>query len=265
MTTLTLFTQGYVMTQIQKALTRIDEKKKQLDLYRPLPPELVKNLEEYFAVECTYNSNAIEGNTLSLSETALVIERGITIGGKTVQEHLEAINHAQAINFIKDLARKKPTDITTDDILTIHKIILQKIDDRNAGVFRKIAIRVLGSNTIFPNYAKVPALMVDFMEWLQTTNDHPAIVAALAHFKLVSIHPFVDGNGRTARLLMNLILLQHGYPLAVIKQINRSAYINAIETARTTEDFTTFYALILHAIEESLDSYLQAIAESDLS
>ena len=253
------------MTQIQNLLTRIDEKKKQLDSYRPLPSALVKNLEEYFAVECTYNSNAIEGNTLSLSETALVIERGITIGGKTVREHLEAINHAQAINFIKEIARKKPATITTDDILAIHKIILQKIDDRNAGAFRKIAIRTLGSTTIFPNYAKVPLLMIDFMQWLQTTHDHPAIIGALAHFKLVSIHPFVDGNGRTARLLMNLILLQHGYPIAIVKQAHRSAYINAIETARTTENFTDFYILILHAVEESLDQYLQAITESDLS
>jgi Fic family protein len=114
------------MTQIQNLLTRIDEKKKQLDSYRPLPSALVKNLEEYFAVECTYNSNAIEGNTLSLSETALVIERGITIGGKTVREHLEAINHAHAINFIKEIAHKKPATITTDDILAIPQLSYKK-------------------------------------------------------------------------------------------------------------------------------------------
>lgn len=256
---------GTVIMNIQEIIDRIDAKKKQLDSYRPLPLALIKNLEEYYSVEYTYNSNAIEGNTLTLSETALVVEHGITIGGKTVREHLEAINHTQAIEFIKSISHKKTTDIALDDILAIHKIILQKNDDLNAGIFRKVAVRIMGSTTSFPNYAKVPLLMVDFMQWLHATHDNPTHVAALAHFKLVTIHPFIDGNGRTARLLMNLILLQHGYPLAIIKKENRAAYITAIETARETENFTPFYQIILAAIEKSLDNYLQAIAESDLS
>src|SRR5579863_768935 len=196
------------MENIQESLCRIDEKKKKLDAVRPLPPALVKNLQEWFAVDYTYNSNAIEGNTLSLSETALVVEKGITIAGKTVREHLEAIDHMKAIQFIKTLARKQRTDITLDDILAIHKIVLQKIDDVHAGVFRKVNVRISGSATIFPNSAKVPVLMVDFMQWLHSAHEHPIINAADAHFKLVSIHPFIDGNGRTSRLLMNVILLQ---------------------------------------------------------
>lgn len=252
-------------TSITLIIDRIDEKKKQLDKYRPLPPALLTNLEQYYAIDYTYNSNAIEGNTLSLSETAQVVEHGITIGGKTIREHLEAINHAQAIEFIKSIARKTKNEIALDDILAIHKIVLQKIDDFHAGVFRKVGVRVMGSSTVFPNYAKIPLLMVDFMQWLHTQTEHPIISAALAHFKLVSIHPFIDGNGRTARLLMNLLLLQNGYPLAIIKNENRAAYINAIEIARSTENYTDFYMLILQAAEESLDNYLRAIAESDMS
>lgn len=253
------------MVNVMDALKRIDEKKKELDAARPLPVALVRNLQEWFAIEFTYTSNALEGNTLSLSETAMVVEKGITIGGKTMQEHLEAINHALAINFIEELAHKQRVDLAMDDILAIHKIVLQKIDDVHAGVFRKVMVRIMGSSTIFPNYVKVPFLMVEFMEWLHSSTDHPIIVAALAHYKLVSIHPFVDGNGRTARLLMNLLLLQCGYPLAIIKKEQRSDYIAAIEHARNTDDFTPFYAVILKAVEYTLDSYLEAIRESDLS
>lgn len=252
------------MENIQENLRRIDEKKKRLDAVRPLPPELVKNLQEWFVVEFTYTSNAIEGNTLSLSETAMVVEKGITIAGKTVREHLEAINHAQAIHFITDLARKKQSDIALDDILAIHKIVLQKIDDVHAGVFRKVMVKVVGSRTLFPNPAKVPFLMIEFMQWLHSAADHPIIVAALAHYKLVTIHPFVDGNGRTARLLMNLLLLQQGYPLAIIKKEQRPVYIDAIEHARETGDFSQFYAVIISAVEYSLDIYLEAVEQSNL-
>lgn len=253
------------MIHITDILARIDEKKKQLDAARPLPIALVRNLQEWFAVEFTYTSNALEGNTLSLSETAMVVEKGITVGGKTIREHLEAINHAQAIDCIESLAHKQRADLGIDDILAIHKIVLQKIDDIHAGIFRKVQVRIVGSATIFPNSAKVPFLMVDFMEWLHSATDHPIIIAALAHYKLVTIHPFIDGNGRAARLLMNLLLLQCGYTLAIIKKEQRSEYIDAIEHARKTDDFIPFYGVILQAVEYTLDSYLQAITESDLS
>lgn len=223
------------MESIINSLKRIDEKKKKIDAVRPLPPELVKNLQEWLAVEFTYTSNAIEGNTLTASETAMVIEKGITIAGKTIREHLEVINHAQAIDFIRELAGKKRQEIALDDILAI-----------------------------FPNAAKVPFLMVDFMQWLQDAQDHPVLVAALAHYKLVMIHPFVDGNGRTARLLMNLLLLQYGYPLAIIKKEQRSAYIAAIEHAGNVENYDDFYAIIISAVEYSLDIYFDAIEQSNL-
>ena len=250
---------------IQESLNRIDEKKRKLDSYRSLPPELVQNLSEWFAIEFTYTSNAIEGNTLSMAETAMVVEKGITVGGKTMREHLEAINHADAIDFIKQLAQKKQSELALDDILAIHKIVLQRIDDRNAGLFRDVMVRIVGSSTVFPNAAKVPFLIVDFMSWLQTVLDHPVITAALAHYKLGTIHPFVDGNGRTARLLMNLLLLQQGYPLAIIKKEKRSEYISAIESARRQENMELFYQVICDAVEYVLDAYLDAAHESNLS
>jgi Fic family protein len=252
------------MSGLTDALQRIDAKKKRIDAVRPLPPALIKNLQEWFAVEFTYTSNALEGNTLSPSETALVVEKGITIAGKTMHEHQEAINHMGAIDFIIDLARKQRNDLALDDILAIHKLVLKKIDDRNAGIFRDVMVKVSGSRTIFPNAAKIPFLMVDFMQWLHKADEHPVIVAALAHYKLVTIHPFIDGNGRTARLLMNLLLLQCGYPLAIIQKEQRSEYINAIEHARSTDDFNAFYDVIISAVEYSLDIYVDAIEQSNL-
>jgi len=249
---------------MKSKLERIDEKKKLLDSFRPLPPALVKNLDEWFKIALTYTSNAIEGNTLTHQETALVIEKGITIGGKTVTEHLEAINHAKAIDFIKDLAKKKKEDICLDDILSIHRIILQGINPKHAGVFRTVMVRILGSKNTFPNYLKVPILMTEFMQWLTTTKDHPVIVASMAHFKLVSIHPFVDGNGRAARLLMNLLLLQQGYPFAIIKKEDRKAYIDSLEQATSSGTLTTFNDIIFQAVESSLDSYLEAVAQSKI-
>jgi Fic family protein len=256
------------MKSMVEALNRIDEKKKKLDAFRPLPPELVKNLQEWLAVEFTYASNALEGNTLSFSETAMVIEKGITIDGKSVRENLEAINHAQAIDFIIELARKKRSAFALNDILAIHKIVLQKIDDVHAGVFRKVMIKVTGSSRLVPNSAKVPFLMVNFMKWLHSAKDHPVIIAVLAHYKLITIHPFVDGNGRTARLLMNLLLLQHGYPLAIIKKEQHPEYIAAMHSYpsyfTTPWDLEPFYAVIISAVEYSLDIYLEAIEQSNL-
>jgi Fic family protein len=250
---------------MENQLVRIEEKKKKLDSFRPLPPELVKNLDEWLKIELTYTSNAIEGNTLSHGETALIVEKGLTIGGKTVTEHLEAINHAKAIDFIKELVCKKKEDISLDDILSIHRIILQGIDSTHAGIFRTVMVRGLGSNTVFPNYLKVPTLMTEFMMWLNSTQDHPVKVAAMAHLRLVKIHPFVDGNGRTARLLMNLILLQHGYPIAIIKKEARKTYIDALEASSSTDDNAAFNAIVFQAVESSLDIYLEAISQSKLT
>jgi len=234
--------------------------KQKLDSYRPLPRDLVKNLTEWYNVELTYTSNAIEGNTLTRQETALVVEKGITVGGKSLREHLEAINHSKALEFIHHLTDKKPQQISTDEILAIHKIILTQIDDDNAGKYRTVMVRISGSQVILPNALKVPELMKDFITWLKITEkDHPAKIAAEAHLKLVTIHPFVDGNGRTARLLMNLILMQGGYPPAIIRVEDRLAYIKSLEKAQMTGDTKDYEKLILDSINRSFDIYFQML------
>lgn len=195
----------------------LSEKKAELDRYREtgegLPPALVKNLENWFRVELTYTSNAIEGNTLTRRETALVVEKGLTVGGKSLQEHLEANNHAYALDWIRELAQRPDAVPTENELLQLHSLILRGIDDNHAGCYRKVTVMISGSSVVLPNPFKVPELMEAFIQWLQSTTDlHPVELAAEAHYRLVTIHPFIDGNGRTARLLMNLILIAHGYP-----------------------------------------------------
>lgn len=241
-------------------LLQLEAKKKRLDSYKPLPKELIKNLEEWFRIELTYTSNAIEGNTLTRQETAMVVEEGLTVQGKSLTEHQEAINHAQAFDYIQTLVNKKRQDVTERDILDIHSIILNKIDDANKGRYRNVAVRLRGSETILPNPLKVRELMEEFIKWLQgDSKDHPIKIALDAHYKLVSIHPFIDGNGRTARLLMNLLLMQEGYPPAIVRKEDRSTYINFLEKGQTKNDLTDYFEVMLEAVDRSLDIYLEAL------
>lgn len=244
---------------MDELLKRLTKKKQMLDGYRPLPSALVTNLAEWFKVELTYTSNAIEGNTLSRKETALVVEEGVTVQGKTLQEHLEAINHADALDLIQGLVGKKRKDIREQDVLDIHACILKKIDDQNAGRYRNVAVRIKGADVILPNPMKIPELMDEFFVWPQGKNtNHPAIIAADAHLKLVSIHPFVDGNGRTARLLMNLLLLQTGYPPGLVRKEDRYIYIKSIEKAQLANQRDDYYKVMYRSIDRSLDIYLEA-------
>lgn len=247
---------------MDKQIIACENKKNTLDSFNPLPKDLVKNLNEWFRVELTYTSNAIEGNTLTRQETAMVVEKGISVEGKSIQELLEATNHAQAFDYVNLLLEKKGRrqEIVEHDLLEIHEHILQHIDDQNAGKYRDVAVRIAGSRVILPNAKKVPELMDDFILWLQgINNDHPIKIAADAHLKLVTIHPFVDGNGRVARLLLDLILMQNGYPPALIHKEDRRAYINAIEKGQLTGDLTDYYQVIYKAIEASLDIYFEAL------
>lgn len=242
-------------------LEQISQKKKLLDSLRPLPIALEKKLYEWYKVSLTYNSNAIEGNTLSLADTAQIIEKQITVGGKTIIEHLEAINHGKAVDFIVALAQEKSrSQLTMSDILAIHATILQKINDENAGKLRTIPVRVVGSLVPCPNYAKVPLLMDELMQSITHSEEHLVTLAAYAHLQLVTIHPFIDGNGRTARLLMNLLLLQEQYPLITIEAHDRKAYISAIQKA-IQGDTGDYYTFIYTAVDQSLDEYLKAIHE----
>jgi len=238
---------------------KLTKKKQELDKYRPLPPELLENLEEWLDVELTYASNAIEGNTLSRMETALVIEKGITVEGKSLREHLEAINHKKALEYIRELAKKGHQFLEEKDILYIHNLILKGINDQWAGRYRQVLVHISGSTVVLPDYIKVPSLMKDFMRWLQSIQgEHPIKIAADAHYKLVSIHPWIDGNGRTSRLLMDLILIQHGYPPALIKKEERKQYLSSIEEAQMGGNLQKFYDLIIEAEDRTLDIYLSA-------
>jgi excisionase family DNA binding protein len=241
-------------------LNILTHKKQKLDSFRPLPQELISNLEEWFNVELAYTSNAIEGNTLTRAETAMVVEKGITVQGKSLKEHLEATNHADALDYVKTLISKKKENIDEATIREINRIILRKIEEYNGGIYRTQAARIKGSATILPNSAKVPELMEQFAEWLQNENsEHIVKIAADAHYKLVSIHPFSDGNGRTSRLLMNLILMQVGFPPAIIRKEDRIAYIDSLEKAQTGGNMADFYQVIYDAVDRSLDIYLEAL------
>jgi len=249
--------------KLQEKLKILTSKKAELDGQKPLTPEVIKNLEGWLKVELTYSSNAIEGNTLTRLETAEVIERGVSavIKGKSLKDQLEAINHAKAVEFIRILAKEKRGHqyITEADIKTIHKIVLAGIDDEWAGRYRESEVFIKGANVQFPISRDVPYHMIEFVQWLETQQGfHPVRVAADAHFKFVSIHPFVDGNGRTGRLLMNLILIINGYPMAIIRNEDRTQYLEAVYIGQTKKDLTPFYSVIENAEERSLNAYLNA-------
>lgn len=244
-------------------LNRLTVKKQQLDKLKSLTPELENQLEDWLKVELTYSSNAIEGNTLTRIETAEVIEKGIdaVTHGKPLKDSLEAINHARALDFIKQLAKKIKGHqfITEEHLMAVHKIIFDNIDGKWGGKYRQTDVFIKGVDVELPGPRQVPYLMREFIRWLQGEQDeHPVMVAALAHYKFVSIHPFLDGNGRTGRLLMNFILILNGYPMAVIRNEERIRYLDALRTAQTKQDLQPFLALIENAVERSLDYYLNA-------
>jgi len=254
--------------KLSKLLQTISTKKLQLDNLRPLSNEQIKNLKQIYDVDLTYNSNAIEGSTLTYSETKLILNEGLTIGGKKMNEHLEVINHKDALDFIESISHMNSNEITLKDIKDIHYLILKAISTIDAGRYRIKPVGVRKSDgTIyqFTEPLKVNDAMNDFISWLQDNKEDldPITLAAQVHYKFVTIHPFIDGNGRTARLLMNLILIQNGYPPAVIKVSNRVEYIQAIEKAQNENILDDFYSVIAKAVDESLDTYLD-ILNSDI-
>jgi Fic family protein len=240
-------------------LNQIDALKARLDRIRPLAPDLVENLREVYNIRLTYHSNAIEGNTLTQSETQIVIEKGITIGGKPLKDHLEAINHVEAIDFIRNLAMDERA-ITEWDIRQIHGLVCK--GERNAGAYRTVNVMAAGSNYRYPDAIMVPELMQGFGDWLHSNPAlHPVEIATEIHYRLVTIHPFQDGNGRTARLLMNLSLLRSGYPIAVIKTEDRSAYIDAIVAWQSGGDNSALKETIARCVESSLMEILSLAGE----
>ena len=236
----------------------VDNLKKELDTKRPIPKETLKSLKESINLEWIYNSNGIEGNTLTLRETQVVLE-GITVGGKTLTEHLEAINHEKAILYLDDLVKDKQP-ITEWNIKNIHQLILKEIDNENAGRYRKENVTIKGATHIPPDFVKVPELMEKLILNYETWNKyHPIIQAALLHGELVKIHPFIDGNGRTSRLIMNLDLMNHGYDPVIIKKENRLEYYEVLDKAHITENYTDFVKLVTKLEIEMLKKYLKLL------
>ena len=219
--------------------------------------ELLKNKnnkKEFFCwlkTELAYTSNAIEGNTLTRKETQLVIEENLTSSSKPLKNYIEAVNHAKAFSKIIELIENN-ISINEKNILELHKIILTGLDDLNAGFYRDCRVRISGSNTILPNPLKVPELMADFYKWLEVNIEDEPLTAIMAHLKFVSIHPFVDGNGRIARILMNMLLLKNGYAPIIIRPADRKKYLSAIENYQIKGDKETYIKFMFRILNRSM-------------
>lgn len=240
-------------------LNQIDAKKAMIDRKKPFPPHTLASLREKLLVEWTYHSNAIEGNTLTLSETKVVLE-GITVGGKKLREHFEVINHKEAILYIEEIV-KNHEELSEWQIKNIHSIVLKGILPENAGVYRKENVFISGAEHIPPEYMQVPGQMTELIEWYlgEDQNLHAVERAAILHSQFVKIHPFVDGNGRTARLLLNLELMKGGYVPIVIKKEERVTYYNALGTSQVNGEHSLFINFVAQILDGTLDFYNQYI------
>ncbi|CAG1771494.1 hypothetical protein BAC3_01856 [uncultured bacterium] len=237
---------------------RIDEKLAQLQSMRPLPHAAVAKLKEQFAIEMTYNSNAIEGNKLTLKETFLVVNEGLTIKGKPLKDHLEAKDHHEALGYLYELIEHdKKLPISEVLIRNLHKLVVRETDPL-AGSYRTSNVMITGSKHTPPEAYEVARLMRDLTGWIRNNKKklHPIELAALAHHKLVYIHPFFDGNGRVARLLMNLLLMREGYPLVVVLKNDRKKYYQMLERA-DKGNLNPFIQFTAQAVERSLNIYLK--------
>jgi len=237
----------------------IDSLKESIDQHRPFPKGLANLFHEKLIVEWTYNSNAIEGNTLTLSETKVVLE-GITIGGKSVVEHLETINHREAILFVEELISSKEP-LSEWNIKNIHALILKEIDNSNSGKYRTENVVISGAKHIPPKYYEVGDLMQKLMaEYQNKWKDyHPVARATLLHGEFVKIHPFIDGNGRASRLLLNFELMKSGYTPIIIKNEDRAKYYDVLDLAHTTMNYKPFIMLVSKLVVESEKLWLSVL------
>ncbi|GBO53553.1 Fic family protein [Pseudanabaena sp. lw0831] len=249
------------MRTIESILADIDQLKVELDILRQSLDNAT--IKEALEVEFLYESNRIEGNTLTLRETQLVINEGMTISGKSMREHLEAINHKEAILFIDDLVSQR-VDLSEYILKQIHGIVLYGIDRENAGVYRRLPVAIAGSKHLPPQPYLLQDLMESYFRFYNREKDHlhPVVLAAEMHERLVTIHPFIDGNGRTSRLIMNLILLQYGFPLAIIggDYDSRMAYYDALEKVQTENNKEDFILLIAKKVLFALERYINILS-----
>lgn len=240
---------------------QIESKLEKLNKLRPLPKTAVAKLREQFELEMTYNSNAIEGNSLTLKETFWVIKEGLTIKGKPLKDHLEATNHQEALEYLYELVEhEKKVTISEFLIRTLHQLITQNIEKEWAGKYRTMPVMITGTKHMPPSAGEVPSLMNQLIEWLNKEGKKIHIIeaASVLHHKFVHIHPFLDGNGRTGRLVMNLLLLKAGYPLVIILKNDRKKYYKALREA-DEGNYAPLVLLIAQSIDRSLTIYLQAL------
>ena len=239
-------------------IERLQEKKNLLSKMRPLPSAALSRLRNDLSLEWTYNSNAIEGNTITLKETRMVLELGLTVKGKGLREHFEINNHHKAIELVESLATTE-SDLTEREVLDIHRIVLENIESEFGGRFRNGQVRILGANFVPPNHLKIKDMVGELLD--QTNGNLDGIneieLIAKFHHRFVWIHPFFDGNGRTARLLMNLLFIRCGYPPAIVLFNDRAKYYRTLNEANNGK-YAPFVLLIAQALERSLDLYLES-------
>lgn len=251
----------YLDKKIQK---RIDGKLVLLNSFRPLPVSAVKKLREQFEIEMTYNSNAIEGNSLTLKETYLVINEGLTIKGKPLKDHLEAKSHKEALDYLYSLIENGKNDTVSEVFVRLlNQIVMRDLDREWAGKYRNSAVVIGGANHKPPEALEIPRLMKNLINWIGENKGkvHPVELAGILHHKLVFIHPFFDGNGRTSRLVMNIILMQCGFPLVTILKNDRKKYYQTLSMADKGE-YVPFVNFIARAVERALDIYLKILMPS---
>lgn len=238
-------------------LEQVTRAKAWLDGFRPLPSDVLTELQQRFEVRLTYHSTAIEGNTFTQSETQIVLEKGVTIGGKSLQEHLEVIGHREALHYVLDLVRDQ-VPLTERTVREVHSLVMKGQENGTAGAYRGLNVMAAGTEFRYPDHLHLAELMAAFVAWWETpTSIHPVRWAAEAHVRFVTIHPFQDGNGRVGRLLLNLALLRHGYPIAVIPVERRAEYIASLELAQKQGDLQPFEAIVVDVVEGSLRETLE--------
>jgi Fic family protein len=241
-------------------LAQIAAGKAELDKLRPMSQDALRQLQKYYDIELTYTSNAIEGNTLTYRETAEVIEHGITVGGKQLKEHLEAVDHYEAVLWMRELAAKT-LPVNENVVCELHRRIVARSEPELAGMYSRLPRRIAGSSVVFTNPLKIPELMASLGRWLEHAPATPE-AAFDAHFRLVSIHPFGDGNGRTARLLMNLMLIRAGYVPVAVRPEDRKIYLDTLERASLAEDLRPFQTFMHQRLDSTLAEYLSALREA---
>jgi Fic family protein len=249
--------------EFQTSFERLYEKKQVLQTSRPLPNIALHKIRESLSIEWTYNSNSIEGNTMSLRETQMVIQEGITIKGKSLREHFETHNHDKAIDYLYSIVNDD-YNLRSIDILSLHGLVLRSIEDDFAGRIRNGGVRITGANFTPPNANKVPDLLDELIDFINTNplqlNDIE--LATVFHHKLVWIHPFFDGNGRTVRLAMNLLLMRSGFPPAIILKNDRKKYYEALNQANGG-NYQKLTLLMCQSLERTLNIYINALPGND--